>query len=88
MYCGVWTATRYWTPFFGSSQKLGDTWPLELSDTSASFGDVPLREPLLARLGAIDVQAELGLVHDLGEVHVDGPAHARDLIRAASWAMA
>src|SRR5262245_5486096 len=36
-YCGVCTATRYWMPRFGSTQKLGETWPLEDSDTSRSL---------------------------------------------------
>ena len=36
-YCGVCTATGYWMPLERSSQKLGATWLLELSETSASL---------------------------------------------------
>ncbi|MEY4512577.1 MAG: hypothetical protein RLZZ450_4699 [Pseudomonadota bacterium] len=36
-YCGVWTATEYWMPFLGSSQKLGAVCPLDDSEMSMSL---------------------------------------------------
>jgi hypothetical protein len=32
LYCGVWAATAYVMPIFGSSQKFGCTAALELSE--------------------------------------------------------
>src|SRR5438046_10524443 len=33
LYCGVCTATRYWTPFCGASRKLGAVCPLDEGET-------------------------------------------------------
>jgi len=41
---------------------------------------ITLRQPLLAGLGAVDVEPDLLLSDDLRQVHVDGPADARDLV--------
>ena len=58
-YCGVCAATRYVIPIFGSSQKLGCTWPLDESDTK-TVRDILLREPELRRAGPVHIEMAFG----------------------------
>jgi hypothetical protein len=50
LYCGVWTATRYWTPFFGIEPEVRRDLAARAQRHERVVRDVPLREPLLARL--------------------------------------
>ena len=62
------------------SQKLGATWPLPLSEISKAVGNISLRQAKLPSLDAIHIDAQLGSVHHLMNVHVGGAGNTRDAL--------